>query len=101
VVEADDAQWAGGGAGGAENGEHIGGGAEADVPDDKFAGMDGETLRQAQLTDVKGLGFGDGADDGVESFAMGEGMDAADAVGEGDELVFLICDWRFLIEERD
>jgi hypothetical protein len=101
VVEADDAQRASGGAGGAENGEDVGGSAEADIPQDEFAGMRGEAFGQAELPDVEGLGFRDRADDGMEGFAMGERMDTVDAVGEGDDFIFLICDWRFLIGEGD
>lgn len=87
VIEADDAERATGGAGGAEDGEDIRGGAEADVPDDEFTGMRGETFRQAELADVEGLRFGDRADDGMEGFAMGNGMDAVDAARELDDSV--------------
>ena len=87
VVKADDAERALRGAGGAQNGQDVGGGAEADVPDDEFAGMRGHAFGKVELFDVEGFGFGDGADDGVERFAMGERMDAMDATGELDDFV--------------
>lgn len=87
VVEADDAKRAMGFAGGAENGEDIRGGAEADVPDHKFAGVRGHALDETQLFYVERLGFGGGTDDGVKGFAFGERVDAVDAVDEFDDAI--------------
>ena len=87
VVKADDAERALRGAGGAQNGEDVGGSAEADVPDDEFAGMRGHAFGEAQLFYIQGFRFGDGADDGMEGFAMRDGMDAMDAAGELDDFV--------------
>ncbi len=87
VVEADDAQGAGDVAGGAQHGEDVGGGAEANIPDDEFAGVGGEAFGEAELLDVQGFGFGDGADDGMKGFALGDRMDAVDAIDEFDEFI--------------
>jgi len=95
VVKADDAERASRGAGGAQNGQNIGGGAEADVPDDEFAGVGGHAFGEAELFNVEGLGFGDGADDGVEGFAMSKRMDAMNAAGEFDD--FVCGGWRHVL----
>ena len=71
---------------GIQDGEGVGGAAEADVPDHEGLGMGLETLGEPGLLDVEGLSFGDGADDGVAGFAVGVVMDGEGAVGEGDEL---------------
>ena len=91
VVEAEDSQRARREAGGAEDGQNIRGGAESDVPDDEFAGVCGEAFGKAKLFDVKGLGFGNRADDGMEGFALGDGVDAMDAAREFDDFVALVC----------
>ena len=87
VIEADDPERAIRGTGGAQNGQDIRGGAEADVPDDEFAGMSRHAFRKPKLADVKGLGLGDRTDDGMEGFAMRDGMDAVNAAGELDDLI--------------
>jgi len=87
VVKADDTERALRGAGGAQNCEDIGGSTEADVPDDEFAGMRGHAFGEAQLFYIQGFRFGDRADDGMEGFAMRDGMDAMDAAGELDDFV--------------
>ena len=87
VIKADDAERALRGAGGAQDGEDVGGGAKADVPDDEFAGMRGHAFGKAELLHVEGFGFGDGADDRVESFAMRDRMDAVNAAGELDDFI--------------
>ena len=92
VIEADDAQRATAVARGAEDGEDVRGRAEADVPDDKFAGVRGESLAEAQLFYIKRLGLSDGANDRVKRLAMSERMDAMNTVDEFDDLI--IGSWR-------
>ncbi len=87
VIEAKDAQRAQRGAGGAQHGEDIGGGAEADIPDDEFARMRGHAFGQAELSDIKRLGFGDRADDGMKGLVFGERMNAVNAGGEPDDFI--------------
>ncbi len=82
VVETQEADGAGEVAGGAQGGKGVGGGTEANVPDDELAGVALEAVDEAELADVEGLGFGNGADDGVEGLVVGEGMDAVRAIGE-------------------
>ncbi len=68
--------------GGAQGGDGVGGSAEADIPEDKFVLVRLEAFDEAELADIERLGFGDGADDGMEGFVMGEGMDAVGAIGK-------------------
>ena len=70
-----------------QNGEGIGGCPQPDVPNDEFASVVGQPFGQADLADVKGLGFGHRADDRMEGLAMGERMDAVNAAGKLDEFV--------------
>ena len=87
VVEAQQVDGAGDGAGRAQGGEGVGGRAEADIPQDEFAGVMLEALDQAQLPDIQGVGFGDRADHGMEGLVVGQGMDAVGAIGELDDSV--------------
>lgn len=87
VVETDDAKRASRGTRGAEDGQDIGSSAETDVPDDKFAGVGGQSFGEAELFDVKRFGFGDGADDWMKRLAFSERMDAMDAAGEFDDFI--------------
>ena len=87
VVEADDAQRAFRGTGGAENGQNIRGGAEADVPDDKFTGMSGHAFGQPKLADIQGLGLRNRPNDGMERLAVRDRMDTVNAAGELDDFI--------------
>jgi hypothetical protein len=84
VVEAQEVDCAGDGAGGTQGGDRVGGSAEADIPEDKFARVTLEALDQAQLSDIQRLGLGDRADNGMKRLAMSEGMDAVRPVGESN-----------------
>jgi WG containing repeat len=87
MVKTDDSKRTTSGAGGSEDGEDIRGGAEADIPDDKFTGMRDHALGQAKLVDVKRLRFGNGTDDRMKSFAMRDGMNAVHSAGELHDFV--------------
>ena len=89
AIEADQADPAGQTAGGAEDGQGIGGGAEANVPDDEFTRVLREAFVEAELPDVNGLGFGDGSDDRMKRLAFGDGMNAMGPIGESDDV-----EWR-------
>jgi hypothetical protein len=36
---------------------------------------------------IEGFGFGDGSDDGMKGFPLGDGMDAVNATGEFDDFI--------------
>ena len=46
-----------------------------------------EPLAELELVDVKRLGFGDRADDGMKSFTVRQRMKAVRTIGELDEFV--------------
>jgi hypothetical protein len=71
----------------AHGGDGVGGSAETDVPENKFAGVMLESLDQAELPDIQGVGFGDRADHGVKRLVVSEGMDAVGAIGELNDSV--------------
>ena len=87
MIEADHADRRGQIAGKAQGGDDVGGSAEADIPEDEFAGVPGPPFAQAELADVKGFGFLGGSAGRVHGFALGEGMDGARAIGEPNELI--------------
>ena len=76
-------------AGGAEDGNSVGGGAEADVPDNKFAGGLCEAFTNVELANVKKFGLGSRAKTRVHFFAVSGGKKGALSVGEGYELVVI------------
>ena len=49
-----------------------------------------DAFAQLELIDVKRLGLGDGADDGMKGFALRERMNAESAVGQPDELIITV-----------
>jgi len=87
VVEAQEVDRAGDLARRPQSGERIGGGAEADIPQDELAGVMLEALDQAQLTDIQRLGLGHRADDRMERLVMGQRMDAVRPIGEPNDSV--------------
>lgn len=89
IIEADEAELAGNIGGGAEDGDGIGGSAEADVPDDEFAGGLCEAFTNAKLADVKKVGLGARAKPGMHFFAVAGGKEGALAVRESYELVVI------------
>ena len=72
---------------GAQDGERVGGGAQADIPDHEFAGVMLEALAKLELIDVKRLRLRHRADDRMKSFAVRQRMKAVGAVGEPDQFV--------------
>ncbi len=84
--------------GGAKDGGSVGGGAEADVPDDKFAGGLCEAFTNLELADVKKVGFGLRAKTGVHFFAVAGGKKSALSVGEAYELV--VTGHAGIVEEK-
>lgn len=89
VIETDEANVAGNIGGGAEHGNSIGGSAEADVPDYKFAGGLCEAFTNVELANVKKFGLGSRAKTRVHFFAVTGGKKGALSVGEGYELVVI------------
>jgi hypothetical protein len=87
VVKAQQADGASEGLGGSQDGDGIGGGAQADIPDDEFTGVAPETFNQPKLPDIQRLRLGDGADDRVEGLGMGQRVNAMSATGELDDSV--------------
>src|ERR1700687_4354246 len=87
MVETDQVQDTGKLPGGAQNGERIGCGAEADVPNGKRTGVMLEAFDQAKLANVQRLGFSDRPDNGVKRLAMRQRVDAVNAINEFDDLV--------------
>ncbi len=86
-VETDHAQRARQIGRGAEDCQDIGGSAETDVPDDKFAGMGLQPAAQLELVDIQGLRLGRRADDRMKGFIFRQGTDAEGAIGQPDKLV--------------
>lgn len=89
IVETDEAETSGNLAGGAEDGNRIGGGAKTDVPDNKFAGGFREAFRDVELADVKKIGLGLRAKARVHFFTVTGGEKSALSIGEGYELVVI------------
>ena len=87
VVEADQPYRAGKVARGPQHGQRVGRGPQADVPDHKLANVSANPFHQAQLFDIKRLRLGHGSNDGMKCLAIGQRMDAVDAVGEPDDFV--------------
>lgn len=87
MIEAENADAGLGMGGGFDDGEDVGGGAEADVPNNELAIDGGDAFREMELFDVEFAGFLDGADDGMEGFAFGAAAHAMHAVGEADQFV--------------
>ena len=87
VIKAHDPDLAGDVPRGAEHGKRVGGRAEANVPDHKFASMILEAFAQAQLVDVERLRLGNRADDRMKRLGVRERTHGADAVVQADELV--------------
>lgn len=92
VIEAHDAEWAGEIAREAEEGESIGGGAEADVPNDEFTGVVLEAFADLELADVKEFGFLSWAEAGVHFLVVVCGVNGVGAVAERDE--FELVRWH-------
>ena len=72
---------------GAQDGERICRSTEADIPDDKFAGMILQSLAQPELVDVKRLCFRDRPDDGMKCLGICERTHGTNAVVQADELI--------------
>src|ERR1035438_1838070 len=66
VIKTDEADVTGNLPRGAQNGKRIGRRAQADIPDDKFAGMIVQPLAQPELIDIKRLRLRDRANDWME-----------------------------------
>ena len=72
---------------GAQDGERVGGRAQADIPNHEFAGMIFEALAEPELIDVKRFRLGNGADDGMKRLVVRQRMDAVIAADELNEFV--------------
>src|SRR5581483_7813200 len=86
-VKAKDPQGAGDIPGGAEKSKDVGRGAEADVPNDKFAAALKESLAEIELADIQRFRFGDGANDRMEGLGFGYRVDAVRAAGQAHQTV--------------
>src|SRR5438445_3091047 len=75
----------------AQDRQRVGGGAQANIPNHKFARVRAEPFDQCELFDVKRLGLGDRADHRMECFAMSQRADAVHTVDEFDQLVPSRC----------
>ena len=71
----------------AQNGNRIGGSAEADVPNDELAAMIFQSLADFELPNVKSLRFGLGTDDRMKRLSMRQRMDAVRAACELDDSI--------------
>jgi hypothetical protein len=87
VVEADNAHRAACVACAVEHRQDIGPAAQADIPDDEFIRFGAHSFRKVQLPHIQRLGLGRRADDGVKRLAFAPGTDAANPVGEVDEVI--------------
>jgi hypothetical protein len=87
VVETQDSNRAGELSSGAQKSERVSGGAQANVPDDEFAGVICQAFDDSELADVKGLGFCNGANNRMKRFSVRERMDAVRASGEFYETI--------------
>jgi RNA polymerase sigma factor (sigma-70 family) len=67
--------------------ERVGRRAQADIPNDKFAGRFPHAFRQAQLPDVQRLGFHGRPDDGMKRLGFGQRADGTRAVAQIDKAV--------------
>ncbi len=87
AVEADEPERAGQIPRGTQDGEGVGGGAQADIPDHEFSGMPVEAFAESQLIHIQSLRLGDRANDRVKGFVMRQRMEAVVAADELNELV--------------
>ncbi len=87
LIETDDSQRAVGFPGRAQDGEHIGRRAEADIPDHELTAVRRHAPGQPELPHIERLGFRHRADDGMKRLAMRQRVDAVRAIGEFDETV--------------
>jgi len=87
AVKADDAQWKGQIARGAQDGHCIGRRAKPDIPHHKFAYVRLQSFPQPQLLDVKRLRLGHRADDGMKRLVFRQRAYAASSVLQANELV--------------
>jgi len=71
----------------AQDGNRIGGSAEADVPNDELAAMIFQSLADFELPNVKSLRFGLGTDDRMKRLSMRQRMDAVRAACELDDSI--------------
>ncbi len=87
VIKAHESDRAGQRTSGAQDRYRIGRRTEAHVPKHEFAGVLLEPFAEPELVDIKRLGFGDRADDGMKSFAVRQRMKTVLTIGELDEFV--------------
>lgn len=76
---------------GAQDGQRIGGGAEADIPDHELALVICQPLAQSQLADMQRLRLGRRPNDRMKRFPRGDGMDAVNTVGQGDKGIIVMA----------
>ena len=87
AVEANEPERAGQIPRGTQDGEGVGGGAQADIPDHEFSGMLLEAFAKSQLIHIQSLRLGDRANDRVKGLVMRQRMEAVVAADELNELV--------------
>ena len=81
---------------GTQDGQDVGGSAEADVPDDEWAARLGEPGGDVHLAHVERLRLGLGSNDRMEGFALDACADGPGAAGHLHEFIIGFCHvgWR-------
>jgi hypothetical protein len=75
---------------GTEDGQGVGRGAEADIPDNKGGGGGSHTFHQVELSDVKKVRLLDWAQDRVKGFLEWNGPQAEDPIGEAHQAELIL-----------
>src|SRR5438874_762595 len=87
VIEAEHVQLRADLSRAAQHRQHIGGSAQADIPNNKLTAMFLQPVGQSQLLQVKSFGLGERPNDRMEGLAMKQRVNAVRAIRQFDELI--------------